>query len=103
MIGIAYQIHASAPSSWLSTSAGYTVKSFMMITVSLVWLASATGRARRERTMIDVKAGARKHWRRISEPMKPVAPARMSFILGESQKWCWKARRTDDISAAVLT
>jgi hypothetical protein len=75
----------------------------MMITVSLVWLASAPGRARRERTTIDVKAGARKHWWRISEPMKPVAPARMSFILGESQMWCWKVRWMDYISVAVLT
>lgn len=39
------------------------------------------GRARRESTMMDVMVGLTRHWRRVSCPMKPVTPVRMTFIV----------------------
>lgn len=60
---------------------------------SIMWTFSfddwgALGRGRRERTAMEVMDGLAMLWIRISEPMKPVVPARMSFILVVVSLFC---------------
>lgn len=50
------------------------MKSFIMITLSFGSLVTASGRLRRDRATTEVMDGLFRHWRRVSEPMKPVAP-----------------------------
>ena len=58
------------------------MKSSRMTTLIFEFEVRVLGRARRERTMMEDILGEARHWERTSEPMKPVAPVRMSFILG---------------------
>jgi hypothetical protein len=76
-----HQMQASAPASSRNTASGYTLKSFMMMTLTLGLLATASGRFRRDNTTTEVKDGLFSHCQRTSEPMKPVAPLKITFIL----------------------
>ena len=57
------------------------VKSSRMRTLSFGDCGMLAGRARRESAMIEVMAGLERHWRRVTWPMKPVTPVRMTFIV----------------------
>lgn len=76
-----HQMQASAPASSRNTVSGYTLKSFMMMTLTRGLLVTASGRFRRDNTTTEVMDGLFRHCWRTSEPMKPVAPLKITFIL----------------------
>ena len=73
-------MQAWAPAHSSRTEEGQAVKSLRTTVLSLGWV---RGESRREREMMEVMAGWARSWVRISEPMKPVEPVRMTFIVGE--------------------
>lgn len=73
-------MQASVPESSCKTLSGYNVKSFIMMTLSFGSLVTASGRLRRDRATTEVMDGLFRHWRRVSEPMKPVAPLSITFM-----------------------
>ena len=64
--------------SWI-TDSGYDLKSSMIITFAFE-CEDRFSIGRRERRMREVMDVLSRHWIRISPPMKPVAPVRMTFI-----------------------
>jgi len=80
----AHQIQASAPASSSRTVSGYAAKSSMMMTLSFGLLVTLSGRLRRDSTATEVMDGLFRHWWRVSEPTKPVAPANITFIAQSS-------------------
>ena len=95
-------MNACAPSSSCSTEGGYEVKSSRRTTLIFGFEAAwVLGRGRRERMTMEVMRGEERHWERTSEPMKPVAPVRMSFIfLGG---WVLEQRRRNYIDQYYKT
>jgi hypothetical protein len=83
----AHQIQASAPASSSRTVSGYVAKSSMMMTLSFGLLVTLSGRLRRDSTATEVMDGLFRHWWRVSEPIKPVAPANITFIAQSSSGW----------------
>jgi hypothetical protein len=90
----AHQIQASAPASSSRTVSGYAVKSFMMMTLSFGLPVTLSGRLRRDSTTTEVMDGLFRHWRRVSEPIKPVVPLSITFIAQSSSGW----RETNSLS-----
>jgi hypothetical protein len=76
-----YHMQASAPLMSCNKDSGYERKSFTIVTLSFGLLATDDGRSRRESTMMDVIDEFWRHCSSTSRPMKPVEPAKMTFIL----------------------
>jgi hypothetical protein len=74
-------MHASVPASSLKTVSEYAVKSSMMITLSFGLLVTTSGRFRRDKATTEVIDELFRHCWSASEPMKPVAPLNIIFIV----------------------
>ena len=73
-------IHPSAPANCVIRDGGYEVKSLWMIVRSFGWEEYSSGRGFRESAMREVILGLVRARERTSWPMKPLAPASISFI-----------------------
>lgn len=88
-----YQMQASAPEISVDKEAGYERKSLWMRALSFGEEGAVEGRARRERTMMDVMEGWLIHCESTSAPIVPVLPVRMTFILEICLFYAYQGKR----------